>query len=406
MEAQFCADIDTCPPGRIIAIDPEARRVISQHPIAHTRFSIDSYVTPDGRFLLWSGANAVGQFAVIAFDSIARSAVTVAPLDNSADRLFGHPSRYEVFVSTAPNPFAIDPNGRRTLVSPCQLPRIVSMSGNRQRMVLACASFSSPPSSIPLSIIDQETGVLVALHPNSEGDVELNDDGSELYTLGDAGSPWKLTREDVTTHALLAVRELAPGGQTPFALHVDPRNGRLFIDRPLGHLEVIDPDSLDTLGTISLPANTVHWIAFDPSSPRAYVISSAYGSVMPASTRLDVIDTDSLQMIDGAELTLEALPNAIVVAPRPAPPVGLSATVENTRVTLSWNAGQSHAMTTHYSLEAGSAPGATDLANVDLDLDTSFVVEPVPPGRYFVRVRAENVGGSSEASAEIVVDVP
>ncbi len=405
-ELQLCAATNTCKPGQLLAIDPEARKLISQEAITHTRFSIDSYVTPDGRYLLWAGADTVGQFAVMAFDPVTRSTRMVAPLPSSADRLFGHPSHHEVFLSTAPNPIAITPQGVQTVASPCQLPHLISMSGNGRQMVLACSSFSSPPTPIPLSIIDQETGALVALYPDVFGDLALNDAGSELYTLGDANSPWTLRRHQVATHMIVNQREIAATVHPPPAFRLDPRTGRLFLDRPLGDIEVVDPLTLENLGTVSPPENSLHWIAFDPSRPRAYVLSTVYGSSMPTSTRLDVIDTDSLEVIDGADLPLDTFPNAIVVAPRPAPPVDLSVTVENRRVTLSWSAGDSRAISTSYRLEAGSASGAADLAKVDVGLNTSFVAAPVPPGRYFVRVRAANFGGSSETSTEIVVDVP
>jgi hypothetical protein len=57
-------------------------------------------------------------------------------------------------------------------------------------------------------------------------------------------------------------------------------------------------------------------------------------------------------------------------------------------------------------LEAGSAAGARDIAVVELlGTVTALLATDVPPGRYFVRVRATNFNGSS-VSDDLIVDVP
>lgn len=54
----------------------------------------------------------------------------------------------------------------------------------------------------------------------------------------------------------------------------------------------------------------------------------------------------------------------------------------------------------------GSAPGLTDVIAFDAGAAPTLTVPAAPPGRYYVRVRAENVSGRSAPSSEIVVDVP
>ena len=57
-------------------------------------------------------------------------------------------------------------------------------------------------------------------------------------------------------------------------------------------------------------------------------------------------------------------------------------------------------------MEAGSATGRADLAAFDTSsTSATLVVEDVPEGTYFVRVRARNAAGRSPASNEIVVTV-
>lgn len=89
----------------------------------------------------------------------------------------------------------------------------------------------------------------------------------------------------------------------------------------------------------------------------------------------------------------------------PTAPTGLRI-VSNSggTVVLSWNA---VAGVTSYIVEAGSAPGGTNLANADLgSTDTSLTATSVGRGTYYVRIRGKNTCGTGSASNEIVVVVP
>jgi predicted phage tail protein len=88
----------------------------------------------------------------------------------------------------------------------------------------------------------------------------------------------------------------------------------------------------------------------------------------------------------------------------PAVPTGVSYSVSGSTVTLTWNAADGDA--TSYVVEAGSAPGAADLANLDTGDTATFLIAPgLSPGSYYVRVRAKNGRGMSDASEEIVVRI-
>jgi hypothetical protein len=86
----------------------------------------------------------------------------------------------------------------------------------------------------------------------------------------------------------------------------------------------------------------------------------------------------------------------------PAPaPASFGATVLGRFVALSWGG---VAGTNNYLIEAGSAPGLSNVAIIPV---TGTVVGgPVPTGRYYARVRAMNGCGAGFASNEIVVTVP
>lgn len=96
--------------------------------------------------------------------------------------------------------------------------------------------------------------------------------------------------------------------------------------------------------------------------------------------------------------------NEIVVQGQggPGQPTGLVATGSGSTVNLRWNAPTSGSAPTGYILEAGSAPGLSNLATLTIGNQTTFSTT-APPGTYYVRVRAINARGAGNPSNEIVV---
>lgn len=90
----------------------------------------------------------------------------------------------------------------------------------------------------------------------------------------------------------------------------------------------------------------------------------------------------------------------------PGAPGGLEGTTAAASASLSWNPPVTGSGVTSYVLEAGFSPGATDIV---LPLDSNFPavsVGQVPAGTYYVRVRARNAVGTSDASNELTLVVP
>ena len=87
-------------------------------------------------------------------------------------------------------------------------------------------------------------------------------------------------------------------------------------------------------------------------------------------------------------------------------PINLSATAVGSGVTLTWIASASGDAILSYVIEAGSTPGAANLANFSTgSTATSFSASGVGAGTYFVRVRALGASGVGAASNEAVLVV-
>jgi hypothetical protein len=92
----------------------------------------------------------------------------------------------------------------------------------------------------------------------------------------------------------------------------------------------------------------------------------------------------------------------VVVACAPPAPTGLTQTVSGNSVSLSWSPS---AGATGYVVEAGSSSGLANLATLPVGTN-GLAVADVPPGTYFVRVRARNACGLGAVSQEVIVNVP
>ena len=98
-------------------------------------------------------------------------------------------------------------------------------------------------------------------------------------------------------------------------------------------------------------------------------------------------------------------PNGGAPTAPPGPPSGLAATVTGSSVTLRW-AAPAGATATAYQIEAGSAPGMTNLANFSTgSAATQYSASGVPAGTYYARVRSMNLGGISAATSNEIVIV-
>jgi uncharacterized repeat protein (TIGR03803 family) len=86
----------------------------------------------------------------------------------------------------------------------------------------------------------------------------------------------------------------------------------------------------------------------------------------------------------------------------PAVPTGLTTSSSGSNITISWQRPAVGCAPTSYILQAGSAPGLSNLANFNTGSDsTTFSAGGVGAGTYFIRVIAVNAAGASGPSQDV-----
>jgi hypothetical protein len=95
----------------------------------------------------------------------------------------------------------------------------------------------------------------------------------------------------------------------------------------------------------------------------------------------------------------------VVFAAAPGPPRSLSAIVSGNTVTLTWQPPAGGTAPLGYLIEAAVSPGGPSVAAF-LVVEPSLILNAVPNGVYYLRVRAGNAEGIGPASNETLVSVP
>jgi hypothetical protein len=407
--------------GRLVTFDPDTPAVLFSASIPAGRSlgteALDAggeYATPDGALVVWLEPREVSpvltQSQLGLFDVRRRTATTLPLFD--AATIVGHPRRTEIFLNDGAGPLALSLAGARrfagpSCAGPSSQPHRVSHDG--RRVLFSCGR---SPRFGQIFVLDTDTGATVDTRMSEFVVPALSRDGSEIYTV-EAGLLRRYALGGSSPLAEVAVpATIGSLPETIESMQVEPRTGRVFLFG--AGIHSFDGTTLQPVRAAGAPWSSlpngalVSW-TFDPALPRAYVTSRR---TEPPATQVHtyrVIDTEQFVV----SLSQDLLPGPsgagagrFLVAPRPAAPVGMAATVQGSTVQLSWAAGASNATTLRYLVEAGTAPGLANIATFDVGPQTSLTAGGVPPGTYYVRVRADNVTGDSAPSNEVVVVVP
>ncbi len=399
--------------GTVTRLDPDVPAVVSSVAVpAPLGFGVglEQYVTPDGRLLVWLGSDQSGARHLALHDLPAsQSSLLAAP--PAARAIVGHPHRAEVFLADAAGPVAWSPAGTHQVPHACagagSFPLTISADG--RRVLYACDTGSNLPQVL---VVDTTAYAAVGTRPWGTVTPALGRDGRDLYLV----TGGRLYRYDTDSGALLVdvpvPTTFAGRPEGVGVVRVDPHSGRVFAIG-LG-VHVFDGVTLQHQWSSSTPwtsaiAQVTSW-TFDPAGPRAF---ASWVEPLPAPRILDVrpgyavIDTATGATLVQAIGSYGEIAGTFVVAASPESPTALTGTVTGARVDLGWTPAPHPAAVTRYLLEVGSAPGLNDIfAGLDVGLQASFAASGVPPGTYYVRVRAGNYTGLSTPSNELAVQVP
>ena len=193
---------------------------------------------------------------------------------------------------------------------------------------------------------------------------------------------------------------------------------------PVSLFAVVPGTPQNLLVTVSGNTVSLAWSA--PASgglPTGYVVNASLSPGGPIIAALPVSDTSlvlngvpngvyyvhvravNLDGTSGASNeVVVSVPSGGSCASPPNAPTNLTANVAGSLVTLAWAAPVGGCAPTAYSVQAGSAPGLSNLAILNVGAATSLSVS-APTGTYYVRVVALNAYGGSVGSAEVIVNV-
>ncbi|MDH4062755.1 MAG: fibronectin type III domain-containing protein [Acidobacteriota bacterium] len=303
-----------------------------------------------------------------------------------------------------------------------------------QVMVLRMATcVFGPPSAQWIDVVDLRDGTIreraFDVPFSTKQGIATNAAGTRLWVVSVAGygGPAGYGAFDVRTGALLAVNgevqaERRNRFATPKLALDDARN--LLLSVTTDGLAALDGDTLRLVGRADAPAYRLDERTLPPgyeatfsyevlSHPDAAAVfayeasgmtSSYHGGpcVQSALVALDPrtglrLATKDLAQVAGQPLCFVQFAMAVA----PARPQGFQAAVTGLQVALSW---EPPPRTTHYELEVGSAPGLRNLG-VFTPGTNPFVVSDVPPGVYYVRLRALNYAGKGAYTDDLAIVV-
>lgn len=372
-------------------------------------------VAGGGQFVLWRTGTPG---SLIAVDRLTGSTYE---LPDPGPLRVSDPTRARVFASAPAGVASLTPAGVVMLPGTAGLtPAAISVDGNRL-FALALTS-AGPPHRYELRTIDSVSGATL-------GAVPVGDDVVQVVPSADETSVWVLSQAGTDLPQPTRLREVVvPSGNVRIEIDLQPetlfesvrarieaidrgsgrvvvsivRRGKVLRGALLGaELRLFDDSTGAEVGRTPIEGEAVSHL--DRASGTLLTYAPHWLPLLPCLAGV----LHRVSVTTGQEISrtpLGACMRAAFAAP-PMPPV-LSAPVltPNRTATLSW--ARSPELTLGFTVEAGSAPGLSNLAFVPVMTGTTLTVPNVPPGIYYVRVRAWNYIGPSAPSNEIAVSVP
>jgi WD40 repeat protein len=386
----------------LTAIDGETRTIDWQVAVSNGPLAI--YTTSDGRFTIWTRRVTSVLTELIARDET--SAALVRPSVATVSALISHPR--ELAIYTASNGCSNPPS--------CTVLLRVSAGGTDKFLSTFSGVFMIRGLALTLDgsrlfvlhndgsifVLNSATGAVSRVFTlgSQETGLYINGDGSRIVRIGsDERANSVLRLYDVATGALLATATGPPlsslaGPMTTVyvnAISVTPDRAWLYVgwqSDATGPNQTRVYNFADLHHNATIPDLTAP-IAFAADGSKGYAVASARG-VAIIDSRQNVVQ----------QIVATPAPPVLAVASAPlAPLVAVSADARRINVAIELLPHSPQANT--YIVEAALQRGGPTLASMTIDAAaTAAGADNVPPGAYYVRVRARNYIGTSPPSAE------
>lgn len=369
-----------------------------------------------GRFIVWGPLGAPG---LVVFDRRTRAILQTGYRGSGASTdLIADPVQPRLFVRgdtaitmidardlTSREVYQLATGGTITAVAPASEAGLI---------FVGVSDFRVHPGSHRIDVVDLVTGATVRQLPRPDYTASLaaSSDGNRL---------WALTRVLFWIGNLFALdpQTGANLGAAPFlspAFSVDRARNLVLVTDYFGeYLRALDGNTLAERWRtrVDLPESLRRSYRSATQALEGRWMTGAYAvhmeergdgvcqdvsvaAISPDGSRRDVVDVQRAIGRSGVGCW------AFGVTERsPFPPTGFAATVTGATVALSWRDPGDAA---DFELEFGFAPGQR-VGALRLGVAPTITFPGVPPGTYYLRVRAVNEVGASPASNEIRVDV-
>ncbi len=248
------------------------------------------------------------------------------------------------------------------------------------------------------------------------GDVEVRINGQAvgLYSVGpdriEAQVPAGAT---IGTATLVVVRSAVPGEPEP--IEIRQATSPTGVPGP--------PTALQATATGSI-LNMSWGAPTSGSAPTGYTLiaRTAAGAAPVGTLPVGLVTSFSAAAPNGTFLVSVVATNAFGTGPEsavvsvtfpggavapPTAPTGLTVTVTGTTAAFTWTAPQSGGAPTNYVLVGGLTPGFTvPVASLPLPVNPTTVSAPgLPVGTFYIRLLAQNDGGTSPPSNEVTMTI-